>query len=82
MLAFEALLVRPAKAAGMKVPADPEKFDEDAYPHFAVFLNVQLGAPMPSPTAPEANARLIAELPEKVVRKITHRQLLDRGLVV
>ena len=36
MIAFEGLLVGPAKAAGIKVPDDPEEYDPSEFQHFHV----------------------------------------------
>jgi hypothetical protein len=44
----------------MKVPPDADKFDPNEYPHFQVYLNCQLGAAMPFPTAHWSNAEIVA----------------------
>jgi hypothetical protein len=82
MIAFEGLLIPHAEAAGMKVPPNPEEFDAAQYPHFRVFCNVQIGSPMPSPTAPSENARVIAKLTKAEVQTVTLERLVDLGLVV
>lgn len=82
MIAFEGLLVAPAEAAGIKVPPDPEEYDPKEFVHFHVFCNVQLGTNMPSAEAPFVNARIIAELTEVEVLKVTLFQLIARGLAV
>lgn len=54
------MLVNPAKAAGMKVPDDPDNYNKEEYPHFFVFEVCQLGASMPYPSCAFDNASLIA----------------------
>ena len=82
MIAFAGMLVRCASEAGMPVPEDPEKYDLDAFPHWNVFTTVQLGASMPTPNAHWENAKIIAAIPEKQIRKVTFAQLLKKGLHV
>lgn len=79
MIAFPGMLVQPAKDAGMKVPDDPEDFDKDSYPHFYVYVLVQLGAPMPFPSAHYENAKVIASIPEEEIVKISYQELLEKG---
>ena len=42
MLAFPEMLVSAAKQAGIKTPKDPDNFDRNQFPHFAVFCTAQL----------------------------------------
>lgn len=79
MIAFPGMLIRPAKDAGMKVPDDPDDFDKGAYPHFYVYMQAQLGAPMPFPDAPFENAKVIAAIPDEEITKITYQELLEKG---
>ena len=82
MIAFPAMLLKPAEEAGMKVPPDAGNFDVKEYPHFQVFCNVQLGASMPSWTANWENAKLIANIPDDKIMVTTYQELLDMGLQV
>ena len=82
MLAFPEMLIAPAEKAGMAVPPDPENFDREEYPHFAVFCAVQLGASMPTPVAHWDNAKVIAAVPEDKIRTITFNQLIANGLSI
>ena len=82
MIAFPGLLAGPAEEAGMKVPEDPEDFDPKEFPHFSVFLKVQLGAPMPGPTAHWENAKVVASVPDDLIRLVTFKDLLDGGLSI
>ena len=47
MITFPDLLTGPAEEAGIPIPGDPEDFNKDDFPHFAVFCSAQLGSPMP-----------------------------------
>jgi len=80
MIAFPGMLVSAAQEAGMAVPKNPDKFDKEQYPHFAVFCGVQLGRAMSSWTEHWENAHVIAKVPEKEIRAITVQGLLDKGL--
>ena len=83
MIAHPTLLVGPCNEAGIKVPENPadlDGYDPDEYPHWDVFLGVQLGRPMPEPTSHWKNAKLIAELNDDEIRTITVNDLLKRGL--
>lgn len=87
MIAFPEMLVGPAEQAGMKVPLhegkhDLDNFDSNKYPHFRVYLSVQLGASMPSWSSHWANAVLVAAISEDKIRTITYDQLLEMGLQV
>lgn len=84
MLAFPSMLEPAAREAGMAVPADPENYEaeKEAFPHFFVFCAVQLGSPMPTPTAHWENAKLIAAIPEDQIRNETGETLTERGLQI
>jgi hypothetical protein len=82
VIAFPGMLVAAAEKAGIKVPPNPEEFDSTEYPHWDVFLKVQIGAPMPSWTAHWDNAQLIGSLSDEEIKTITYQQLLDKGLEV
>ncbi len=80
MLAFPDMLAGPAQEAGITVPENAEDFDKDKFPHFAVYLNVQLGSPLPYPTAHWDNAKVIAAIPEDKIRTVTISELIAAGL--
>lgn len=82
MIAFPETLIGPATEAGMKVPADPEDFDPEQYPHFQVFLNVQLGAPLPSPNSHWENAKIVANISESKIREISLGELEELGFEI
>lgn len=82
MLAFPMMLVDPAEKAGMRVPDNPDDFDETEYPHFFVFCQVQLGSPMPTPVAHWDNAKVVAELTEDEIKTTTFEDLIERGLQI
>ena len=82
MIAFPAMLIGPAEKAGIKVPPDANNFMDKEYPHFTVYLNAQLGHPMPHPTAHWDNAKVIAAIPEDKIFTITVQELLAAGFAV
>lgn len=82
MIAFPGMLIMPAEKAGMKVPIDADDFDPKAFPHFDVFIKVQVGAPMPYWSAHWDNAKLIAKLSDEEIKIITYDQLLEKGFAV
>lgn len=82
MIALPVLLVEPAQVAGMKVPADPDEFDPEEFPHFYVFLACQLGASMPDWSAHWDNAKVVAAVSEDRIREVTWEQLQANGFSV
>jgi len=80
MIAFAGMLMKAAEEAGMKVPPNPDEYDQEKFPHFHVFCGVQLGRSMTSWTEHWDNAKVVAEVPEKEIRTITVQGLLDKGL--
>ena len=82
MIAFAGMLVAAAEKAGIDVPPNPDDYDREEFMHFFVFATVQLGAPLPWPTAHWDNAELVASLSDEEVRQITYQELLDRGFAV
>jgi hypothetical protein len=81
MIAFVSLLGCVANKAGMKVPADPDRWwNPNEFPHFAVFKAIQLGVPM-EPADPDHNARIIKDIPDEQIRKVTFDDLKRLGVV-
>lgn len=84
MIAFIGLLVNPALEAGIKVPPvdvveDATKFKGEDFPHWMVYVTMQLGSPMPSPTSHWENAKLVAGIPDDQIRCVTPKQLYKMG---
>jgi hypothetical protein len=79
MLAFPGMLTEPAKRAGIKVPPNPEDYDKNKYPHFAVFCSMQLGRRMSSATSHWENAKVIASIPDDKIRVVTAENILGMG---
>jgi len=79
MIATASGLVSAAEDAGIKVPENLEDFDSDKYPHWHVFMAVQLGVPMPSPGCHFENAKIIAALSNKEALTIMMKQLREKG---
>lgn len=82
MMAFPGMLVSAAERAGIKVPDDPDNYDKTKYPHFAVFCTAQLGNPMPYAGVHWKNARVIAEISDEDITKVTFQDLENRGFRV
>jgi hypothetical protein len=82
MIALPEILIGPAREAGMKVPKDVWKFDPNLFPHFAVYLNAQMGVPMPSPTSHWHNAKVIAQVPDDKIVNVTMDQLEEMGFEI
>ena len=81
MIAIASALVQAAEDAGIKVPENLEDFDSDAYPHWHVFMAVQLGAPQPFPGCHFDNAKVIAALGKDEAMSITMKGLLAKGFL-
>ncbi len=83
MIAFEGMLLGPALAAGIKIPDEKKyhmgDFDHEEFPHWQVFIAMQLGRRLPSPNAHFANAELIAKIPDDKILTVTKNELLDMG---
>jgi len=79
MLAFPGMLVKPALNANMKTPKDPNNYNAMDYSHFHVFCNMQLGKRMGYPSEHWDNAKVIADIPESEIMKITLSDLIERG---
>jgi hypothetical protein len=84
MMVFPGMLTPAAKEVGMKMPADLgkgysiEDFKEE-YPHFYVFCVVQLCRSMRFGEQFD-NAKIIQEIPEDEIMKVTLAELLNKGL--
>ena len=82
MLAFPEMLISPAEKAGIKTPPNANKYDKNEYSHFHVFCTIQLGQPLPHPTAHWENAEVIAVIPMDKIQTVTWNELVDLGLQV
>lgn len=80
MIADLGLLGNPALDAGMAVPEELMFFDKEDFPHWQVFLTIQVGRPMPNPDSHWKNAKIIAGLSVEHVKNITYEQLAELGL--
>lgn len=79
MIVFPEMLVEAARQAKMKVPADPENYDQKKYLHWHVFCAIQL-CRSTRPGEHWDNAKIIAKLPVKRVMNITLAELLELGI--
>lgn len=80
MIASPGILASIARRAEIAVPDDLDAYEPDAYPHFHVFMIVQLGAPMPWADVAHENAALIAKLPVSDLKKMTFEDFVARGI--
>lgn len=80
MIAFPDLLARIAQKNGINVPPHSQKYEPSEYPHWHVYLLMQLDAPMPSPTSAADNAALIARIPSEKIRRVTPKELRALGM--
>lgn len=81
MIAFPAILVRPAEKAGINVPPDIENYDSEEFPHWHVYLLMQIGATIPCPGAHWINADTIAAIPKEKLIYMTYQDLIDEGFL-
>ena len=79
MIGFPEMLIGPAEQAGMATPEDAEDYDANSFPHWHVYLSVQLGTGLPYPSAHWDNARVVASIPEDRIRKVTMADLFAAG---
>lgn len=80
MMAFPSMLVSAAIAAKMPVPSNPDEFDHDKFPHFAVFCTLQLARPMKMDGEQFRNAKVITKIPEDKIKKMTLTDFIAEGL--
>lgn len=80
MLAFKEMLINPAKHAGISIPDNLDCFDSTSYPHWVVFCAIQLGSSMPQPTSHWHNAKVIADVNDDDITKVTLTELEELGL--
>lgn len=73
------MIAPAAKKAGMAVPDDLEDYNVEKFPHWHVFMLMQLGASMPYPGVHFDNAKVIADLPLQKVKESTYFDLLEAG---
>lgn len=82
MIAFPSMLVQVAQDAGMKVPDDPNAFEEhrDECPHFFCFCVLQLARSVVYHGEHFDNAKIIAAIPKKRLMKMTLQDFLNAGV--
>lgn len=80
MIAIPSLLAEVARASGINVPEDLDNYEREDFPHWHVYQGVQLGAPMPHPSAHHDNAKVIAQLSDSKIRTVTFEELERLGI--
>ena len=78
MLAFPFMLKPAAEKAGIDVPPDVENFNKRKYPHWSVFVALQLGCSM-CPGEHFNNAKVIALFSKKEIKRATLKDIINRG---
>jgi hypothetical protein len=83
MIANPLMLVNAATQAGIKLPDDPEKWDQckETHMHWYAFCLVQLARPVVYHGEHFENAKVIAAIPAQDLPNLTFTQLIERGLV-
>lgn len=74
MMCFPSMLLEAATRAGMKVPDDPDNFNEKEFPHFHLYCITQLNRKIRWGEHWE-NAIVITNVPEVDLDKITLGEL-------
>jgi len=82
MIAFPAMLIEPAKKAGIKIPDNVDDYDKEKFAHFFVFCFAQLGQSMPYPSAHWDNAKIIASFSDEEIKLVTGKMLLEKGFAI
>ncbi len=82
MIAFQIMLVEPARQANIDVPDDLDNYDEEKYKRFHLLCCAQLGQPMPNPSSHFTNAEVIAKIPEDRIKTITFEELVEAGFQI
>lgn len=82
MYAFPNMLRVPAESAGIEVPEDTEHYKPADFPHWFVYVTMQLGASLPYPNAAFDNAKLIASYDAEKITHVTPKQLIEDGFAV
>ena len=79
MIVFAFLLEEPARQAGIPVPKNSDCFNAEKFPRFELFCKAQLGRATTSANEHWENAKVIAGLPEEVLKTITPEGLRAAG---
>ena len=73
-------IVEAAEKARMPVPPNPDRFDEEIFPHFHVFCVLQLGRTVNHINECYTNAKVIAQVPSEKIKEISLHELTKMGL--
>jgi hypothetical protein len=90
MICIPEMLAQVASEAGIKVPEhmlrrgldEPRGWNPKEYPHWSVYCNMQLGAPMPTPGCHFENAKIVAAIPDAEIGSLTYDAVIARGFQV
>jgi len=90
MIAYAGMLVKAAIKAGIKVPTEGKEIEDvwhteenkNKYPHFYTFCLTQLARPVVYHGEHWDNAKVIADIPEDEILKLTIKDLIEKGLSI
>ena len=91
MIAFPSMLIKAAKAAGIKTPPNETKEEQDAidsmtfekekFPYFTVYCIMQIGRRCNPMGCHWDNAKVIASIPEEKILTVTGAYILEMGFI-
>jgi len=82
MIACPELLVKPAQDAFIPIPENLEDYDVEEYPHWHVYLMLQLGSSMPDARAHFHNAHVVSRISDEDIFDLTGNDAINRGFKV
>lgn len=74
------MVAKTARDAGIDVPPDPEKYDADLFPHWHVYLAVQIGRQIDDYASVSENAKIISKISVEEIRAVTFADLIAKGV--
>jgi hypothetical protein len=79
MFCFPGMFLPHIEEGIIKMPEDVENFNQEKYPHWAVFLGSHLGNVIEISEISE-NARTIANIPDDKIKQVTMEDLKKMGV--
>lgn len=81
MFLFPVMFTPHIEGSSLKCPPDWEIYKVEDYPHFAVFMNLHLGAPIEIDYLKQ-NADIIASISDEEILTVTPQDLFNKGVVL
>lgn len=82
MIRYPCMLKAAAIESGMKVPSDADEYEPNEYPHWHVYVRLQVGKELPSRWAHWDNAKVIASLSVDELKELTLEKAVDKGFLI